>query len=206
MIVSAIVLDAVRLPEVPLMVTLLAPTTAVLAAVKVTTLVPVAGFAAKAAVTPLGRPLAVNVTLPLKPFAPETVTVSEAVLPCTTDNVDAAGASVKLGGNPTVRAIVVVAVRLPDVPVMVTVVVPAAAVLLTLNVNRLEVLVGFVAKVAVTPLGRPLTARVVLPVKPFAGATLMVSVTAPPCRTDRVELERARVKVGAAATAKLRAT
>lgn len=41
------------------------------------------------------------------------------------------------------------------VPVIVTAYDPATAVLLALNVNTLDALVGFVANAAVTPLGNP---------------------------------------------------
>lgn len=79
-----------------------------------------------------------------------------------------------------VSAIVVVAVTVPDVPVMVTVDVPAVAVLLAANVSTLLPVVGLVAKVTVTPLGRPDAARVTLPVNPPTSVTVMVSVPLPP--------------------------
>jgi hypothetical protein len=101
--VRAIVVDAVRLPEVPVMVTIATPVVAVLPAVSVTPLVPVVGLVPKLAVTPLGKPLTVKVTLPVNPFAPVRVIESLALLPCVTDNVDAVGASVKLGATLTVK-------------------------------------------------------------------------------------------------------
>ena len=79
--VSAMVVDDVSEPEVPVMVTVEVPVVAVLLAVKVTTLVPVVGLVPKVAVTPVGRPEAVSVTLPLKLFRSVTVMVSVAVLP-----------------------------------------------------------------------------------------------------------------------------
>jgi hypothetical protein len=74
----------------------------------------------------------------------------------------------------TVRLIVVVWVRAPDVPVIVTVDVPTVAVLLAVKVRVLlpVVLVGL--KVAVTPAGRPEADRLTLPVNPFSGLTVMV--------------------------------
>ena len=71
----------------------------------------------------------------------------------------------------TVRARVVVAVRLPEVPVMVTVELPVVAVELAVRVRMLLPVVGFVPKAAVTPLGRPEAARVTLPENPPASAT-----------------------------------
>lgn len=79
--VKAMVVLAVRLPEVPLMVTVAVPTVAVLLAVSVSTLLPVLGFVANAAVTPLGRPDAASVTLPVNPFRSFTVTVLVPLLP-----------------------------------------------------------------------------------------------------------------------------
>jgi len=55
------VVDAVRVPEVPVIVTVAAPMVAVLLAVSVSTLEPVVGLVAKAAVTPEGRPEAASV-------------------------------------------------------------------------------------------------------------------------------------------------
>src|SRR5262245_44471469 len=58
----------VRLPPVPLTVTVERPVVAVLEAVRVkVVLAPVVEAGEKLAVTPLGRPLAVKATLPVKP-------------------------------------------------------------------------------------------------------------------------------------------
>ena len=78
----------------------------------------------------------------------------------------------------TVRASVVVSVRLPEVPVMVTVTgPPVVAVLDAVSVRMLDpVEVGLGLKPAVTPLGNPEALNVTPPVNPFAGVTVMVSV------------------------------
>ena len=76
----------------------------------------------------------------------------------------------------TVNAMVAVAVRVPDIPVMVTVDVPTVAELLAVSVSTLDALVGLVPKEAVTPLGKPEAARVTLPLNPFAPVTVIVSV------------------------------
>jgi len=174
--VRAMVVDAVRLPEVPVTVTVAVPVVAVLEAVSVSRLEPVVGFVPKLAVTPAGRPVAARVTLPVKPFAPVTVMVLVSVLPWTTDCDVEVGASVKLGGTLTVRVMVVDAVRLPEVPVIVMVAGPVVAVLLAVSVRTLDPLVGLVTKLAVTPLGRPVAASVMLPVNPFTPVSVMVSV------------------------------
>jgi hypothetical protein len=71
-----------------------------------------------------------------------------------------------VGTNRTVTAIVVVFVKLPDLPVMVTVTVPVFAVVLAVSVNVLvlDVLVGL--KDAVSPLDRPDADKLTLPVNP----------------------------------------
>jgi len=78
---SRMVVLAVRVPELPLMVTIDVPTVAALLAVSISWLVAVAGLVAKAAVTPLGRPEAESVTLPVKPFKSVTEIVLGALNP-----------------------------------------------------------------------------------------------------------------------------
>ena len=73
-----------------------------------------------------------------------------------------------------VRLIVVVCVRLPEVPVMVMVDVPVAAVLLAVNVRTLVDVVGLVPNEAVTPLGSAELDSVTLPVNPLSGLTVIV--------------------------------
>ena len=58
----------VKLPEVPVMVTVNVPVVAVLFAVRVSVLVLVVLLGLKDAVTPVGRPEADKLTLALKPF------------------------------------------------------------------------------------------------------------------------------------------
>jgi hypothetical protein len=78
----------------------------------------------------------------------------------------------KLGGTTaavTVTPTVAVWVKLPEVPVMVTVVgPPVVAVLLAVRVSV------FPVNDAVTPLGKPEAAYVTVPVKPFFGVTVIV--------------------------------
>lgn len=194
--VRAIVVVAVTVPEVPVMVTVAPPVAAVLLAVSVSTLVLVVGFVANAAVTPLGNPDAASVTLPVKVPVSVTVIVSVAVLPCVIARGDAEGASVKpdVPEEATVSAMVVFAVVLPEVPVTVTVDVPAVAVLLAVSVSTLLPLVGLVPNAAVTPLGKPDAARVTLPVNPPVSVTVMVSVAVLPWVTASVAAEGASVK------------
>jgi hypothetical protein len=85
--VSAIWLDAVKLPEVPVMLMLAVPVAAVLLAVKVKMLEPVVGVVPKLAVTPLGSPEAASVTLPENPPEPITEMVLAPWLPCVMDKL-----------------------------------------------------------------------------------------------------------------------
>ena len=75
------VVDAVSVPEVPVMVIVEVPAAAVAATVNVTTLVEVAGLVPKAAVTPVGNPVAARVTLPANGLTSVTVIVSVPVAP-----------------------------------------------------------------------------------------------------------------------------
>ena len=75
-----------------------------------------------------------------------------------------------------VRAMVVVAFKAPEVPVMVRLLVPPGAELLAASVNTLVPDVGFVPQDAVTPLGNPDTARLTFPLNPYWGVTVMVEV------------------------------
>lgn len=169
---------AVVLPEVPVTVIVKAPVVAALLAVSVSTLELVDEVGLNAAVTPLGRPDAVNATLPVNPPMSVTAIVLVLLAPCLTESEDADELRLKpvVTLALTVRAIVVLAVVLPEVPLMVTVEVPEVAVLLAAKVTTLLPVVGFVPKVAVTPLGKPEAAKVTLPVKPFSGVTETVSV------------------------------
>jgi hypothetical protein len=205
--VMAMVVDAVKVPDVPEIVTVAVPIVAVALAVKVSTLVVVVGFVPYATVTPLGRPVAAKVTLPVNPPESVTVMVSVAVLPSVIASVDADGARLKLGTNltATVSAIFVVAVSVPEVPVMVTVELPAVAVLLAVRVSTLVAVVGLVAKAAVTPLGSPDAASATLPVNPPTSVTVIVSVALLPCETDRVDAEGASVKLGGVLATTVRA-
>jgi hypothetical protein len=81
----------------------------------------------------------------------------------------------------TVSATVVLAVVLPEVPVMVTVTgPPVVAVLLAVRVITLDVVEDAGLNEAVTPLGSPVAVKATLPVNPFEGVTETVSVALAP--------------------------
>ena len=73
----------VKLPEEPVTVTVTVPAAAVLLAVSVNVLVLAVLLGLNDAVTPLGRPDADKLTLPLKPFCEVTVMVLTPLVPCT---------------------------------------------------------------------------------------------------------------------------
>jgi len=178
-----IVVVLFKLPDVPLTVTEAVPEVAVLLAVSVNVLVLVVLLGLNAAVAPLGRPLADKPTLPVKPFTGLTVIVLVPLAPCAIVKLLGNAESVKLatGTGFTVRETVAVFDKLPDVPVTVTVAGPVVAVPLAASVNVLVLAVLVGLKVAVTPLGKPLAAKLTLPLKPFSELTVMVLVPLFPC-------------------------
>jgi hypothetical protein len=99
-------------------------------------------------------------------LAPVMLTVSVTLAPCTTATAAVVGASVKLGAAFTVSDTVVEAVRVPEVPEIVTVEVPVVAVLVAVKVMPLEPVAGFVPNPAVTPAGSPVAVSVTEPVNP----------------------------------------
>ena len=105
--VNATVVLAVVEPEVPVIVIVNDPVVAVLLAVSVSTLLLVAGFVPKFAVTPLGNPDAASVTLPVKPPTSVTVIVSVPLLPWVTDKLVGEAERVKPVFGFTVNPIVV---------------------------------------------------------------------------------------------------
>lgn len=94
------VVGLVNAPEVPWMVAVTVPVVAVALALKVRVLVVVAAEGLNDAVTPLGKPDADRVTLPVKPFTGVTVTALVAVLPWVSDKLLGEADNVKLGVAP----------------------------------------------------------------------------------------------------------
>ena len=79
--VRVIVVVFFKLADVPVIATVAVPVVAVLLAVSVNVLVAVAGFGLNDAVTPLGKPDADMLTLPLKPFWEVTVILLVPLVP-----------------------------------------------------------------------------------------------------------------------------
>jgi len=205
--VSVMVVVALRVPEVPLIVSVVVPCGVVLPAVRVRMLLEVAGFGLKEAVTPVGSLEVVSVTLPENPLLGVMVMVL-VPLPTPFMMVTAFGEAERLKlwtGAFTVRLSVVVFVNVPDVPVTVTVTVPVAAVALAVKVSVLVVVAGLGLKDAVTPLGKPDAERVTLPLKPFSGVMVTVLVPLLPCVMVALFGEGESVKFGVPFTVRLNA-
>ena len=198
--------------DVPVMVTVAVPVVAVLLAVNVNVLVDVpglvtvAGFELNDAVTPLGRLDADKVTEPMKPFCGVSVIVLMPLEPCMNVKLLGEAESEKFGAAVTLRLNVAVFVRLPDVPVIVTVLVPVVAMLVAVRVNvmledaGLVTVAGFGLNDALTPLGRPDADTVTLPLKPFCGLSVIVFVPLPPCVMPTLPADTERLKFGTAPT------
>lgn len=162
--VRAMVAVSLKLPDFPVTVTVDLPGVAEVAAASVRMQLEAVGPGPNDPETPAGRPVKLMVTVLEKPFCAVKVRVAFAEAPCATLRAVGDADRVKVGGRVTVSATVVLAVRLPDVPVMVTVAVAAAAVLDAVKVTLRAVPVG--PKVAVTPAGRPEAASATVPLNP----------------------------------------
>lgn len=176
------------------------PVVAELLTLKVRALVVVAGFVPNEAVVPLPMPLAESVTAAVKPPEGRIVMVLEPREPRLTVRLVGEADKLKLPDVEefTVSRIVVELFRLPETPVMVTVTVPVAAVLLAVNVRRLVDVAGFVPNVAVTPDGRPEADSVTLPAKPLTGLTVIVVLPEPPRVTVMLAGEADKLKFAVA--------
>lgn len=86
-------------------------------------------------------------------------------------------------------------VKPSDDPVTVTATVPVVAVLLAVSVSVLEVVVLPGLSEAVTPVGRPDKAKLIVPLKPPCKATAMVLVPLEPWGTVRLLGEAEIVKL-----------
>jgi len=194
-----------KLPDVPVMVTVTVPVVVVLLAASVSVLAVVVLLGLNVAVTPPGRPEADKLTLPLKPFCGVTVIVLAPLVPCVTVKLLGEAEIVKFATRAgfMVSETVVVFVKLPEVPAMVTVTVPVAAVLLEVSVKVLVLVVLLGLKDAVTPTGKPDADKLTLPLKPFCGITEMLLAPLAPCTIVTLLGELETEKLGGGATGAL---
>lgn len=94
-------------------------------------------------------------------------------------SVQAEGSVVTIVGC-TVSDRLVVLLKLPEVPVMMTLTVPVAAVLLAVRVRVLVEVVLLGLNDALTPLGKPDADKLTLPLNPFCGVMVIVLVPLAP--------------------------
>src|SRR5277367_4596442 len=119
--------------------------------------------------------------------------------PCTNVTVPGDAARLKLWvGEFTVRLTLVLPVRLPDFPAILTVDNPVAAVALAVNVSVLVLVAGLGLNDAVTPLGNPDAERVTFPLKPPPTLIVIVLVPLPPCMMATLSGDAESEKFGAA--------
>ena len=121
---SAVV--AVNVPDCPVTVMVLAPGVAVLLTVNVSVLEPVVETGENAAVTPAGRPAMDRLTPPVNPYAGRTVIVEVPEAPWLIPTAAGPADKVKTGVC-TATVTLVLAVKVPEVPVIVTIWLPAGA-------------------------------------------------------------------------------
>jgi len=169
--VSASVVVAVRPSDVPVIFIVAVPSVAVELTVNVSVLALRAGFGLNAAVTPLGKPETEKVT---KFFSGLISIVLVPFSPCKMLNWFGEADNVRPGS--TVSFTVVVFVKTPEVPVIVTVAEPVEADVLAVRVSVLVDVAGFGLNEAVTPFGRPEADSVTLPENPLAGVMVILPV------------------------------
>jgi hypothetical protein len=193
----------VKLPLVPVMVSGYVPSGVVELVVTVSVEVPdpvtVAGE--KLAVAPAGSPLALSVTTPLNPFSAPMLVVKVVAFPTTTVCELGVAVRLKFGGGwvaATVKLTLAVWVKLPLVPVIVSVDVPSGVVplVVTVSVELPEPVTVAGEKLAVAPAGNPLALSVTAPLKPSTAPMLVVKVVAFPTTTVCELGVAVRLKVG----------
>ena len=158
-------------PRAPVMVIVEVPVAALPLTAKLITLVDEVEVVLNDAVTPAGTPEAERFTLPDKP-ASLTLRIELAAAPCW---IASAAGRAEMENPLIVSLIAVVAVRGEDVPLIVMVAVPAAALFAAVKLRVLCVFVLAGLKVAFTPAGRPDTDRLTAFENPFAGTTEIVT-------------------------------
>jgi hypothetical protein len=166
----------VILPDLPVTIIVAVPIAAFAAAVSVNALVDVVEAGLNAAVTLAGIPVAVSLTVPVKPAVGFTVITLCTELPGATVKVPGFAVRLNVAVDATVRLRVVLAVKLPEIPEIVTVEVPSVAVAVAVKVKVLVDEVGFGLNPAVTPLGKLDALNVGLPLNPLRGTTVTVVV------------------------------
>jgi hypothetical protein len=184
-IVKASGVVATRDPEMPLIDSVEVPAVTATPVVSVSVLLLIAGFGENEAVTPFGRLDTAKLTLPLNPNWGTTTIVEFSVSPGAMVIWFGAARIVKFWAL-TVRLTEVLALMLPEVPVIVTGTIPGVALLLAASVSVLLPVAGLGEKVAVTPLGRFAAEKLTLLLNPYWGEIVTLVVLEPPWFMFRV--------------------
>ena len=138
------------------------------------------GTTVEVIVTPVGSPVALSLTAPVKPPVRMIVMVVEPHPPRGTVTFVGFADSEKLGAF-TVSAMLTVRVSPPPVPLTMSVAAPVVAVLEAVRVTTvLFAVVDVGLKLAVTPAGNPATVKATLLVNPPVRVMVMVSVPLAP--------------------------
>lgn len=166
-----------RFPDFPVIVIVTVPVVALRVVDKVKVLEPVAGLGLKDAVVPLRTPEEERVTLPAKPLLGVMVMMAVPLLLRPILRLAGEADKLKLGAPLTDKESVVELLTLPLTPLMVTVNVPMAAVVLAVKVKVLVLVALAGLNDALTPPGRPEAERLTAPLNPLSGVTLMVLPT-----------------------------
>ena len=134
---------------------------------------PVTEVGLKLALAPVGRPPALKLTVPVKPFNAVTLAVYVVFEPWVTVREDGVADNEKAL---TTRVTVVVLIAWALLPVIVSGYVPAGVEVLvgTLSVVDPEVVRLEGLNDAVAPVGSPLTLKLTVPVNPFSGVSVML--------------------------------
>ena len=158
-------------PLVPVMVSVLvlAGIVFVVVIVNVEEPEPLTEVGLKLPLAPVGKPLTLHVTVPLKPLVAVAVAVQVALLPAVTVWDDGVAETEKSGAGLTTKVTVVLCTKLPLVPVIVSVFVPAGVVVevVTVNVEEPEPVTVAGLKLPLAPVGKPLTLHVTVPLNPL---------------------------------------
>ena len=168
MTASETVVLLVRPPPTPVMVNVDGPVGVPALVMIVSVEAVVAGFGLKVAVAPVDRPLTLRLTGLVKP--PDGVIVRLYVVepPCVTVWLDGVELTVKFGAI-TISETLLVCVKAPPVPVIVSVEEPPGVLAPVVTDSVDDPVAGFGLNVPVAAEGRPLTLRLTGPVKPFSG-------------------------------------
>jgi hypothetical protein len=167
----------VRFPDFPVIVIVTVPVAALRVVDKVKVLEPIAGLGLNDAAVPLCMPEAESATFPAKPLLGMMVMMAVPLLLRPILRLAGVADKVKFGAPLTAKESIVELLTLPLTPLMVTVKVPMAALVLAVKVKVLVPVVLAGLNDAVTPPGRPEAERLTAPLNPLSGVTVMVLPT-----------------------------